>query len=56
VVACECCATGAGISFDYVLDAVTGCDPGITEYVMSHPAKCPRCSGEVTEKTLVIAG
>ena len=37
-------------------DAVTGCDPAVTEYVMSQPAKCPGCHRDVTEKTLVIAG
>ena len=54
ITACERCASNAEISFDYLLDAVTGCNPSVTEYVMSHPAKCPQCFREVTEKTLVI--
>jgi hypothetical protein len=50
---CENCAENAFTTFDYLLDAVTGFDPTITEYVMWRPALCPRCSGEVTEKTQV---
>ena len=56
VIACERCASNAEISFEYLLDAVTGCDPSVTEYVMSHRAKCPQCLREITEKTLVIPG
>jgi hypothetical protein len=51
---CEhCCDPSAEIAFDYILDALTECDPTITEYVMCRPAKCSRCHHEVTEKTLV---
>ena len=49
---CERCAENAVISFDYVLDALTGPDPN-TEYVMCRPAICPFCLGEITEKTMV---
>jgi hypothetical protein len=54
VTACEQCAEDTPITFDYVLDAVTGCSPSTTEYVMCRPAKCPVCSGMITEKTLVV--
>ena len=55
VAACEYCAENADITFDYLLDAVTGCDPA-TDYLMCRPANCPCCSRELTEKTLVVAG
>jgi len=35
------------------LDKVTGNNPGITDYVLSKPAKCPRCKSSITEKSLV---
>ena len=51
---CEhCCDASAEIAFDYILDALTECDPTITEYVLCRTAQCPRCHHEVTEKTLV---
>jgi hypothetical protein len=55
VSACEHCAENATIAFDYLLDAVTGCDPTETEYVMCRPATCPGCSAPITEKTRVVA-
>jgi hypothetical protein len=54
VVGCERCANHAEISFDYLLDALTGSDPSNTEYLMPRPARCPHCLCDVTEKTLVI--
>jgi hypothetical protein len=51
---CEHCTEDAEITFDYVLDAVTGCDPTVTHYMLYRPAKCPHCDHDVTEKTLVI--
>jgi hypothetical protein len=60
---CERCASdpdlqydflGVAISFDYLLDAITGCDPTVTDYLMFDLPKCPRCSCELTEKTLVL--
>jgi hypothetical protein len=54
VTGCENCAKDTPITFDYVLDAVTGCTPATTEYVMCRPAKCPMCSATITEKTLVL--
>lgn len=52
---CVNCAENAHITFDYILDAITEDDPTVTEYVMCHPIRCPRCDGEVNEKTLVVA-
>jgi hypothetical protein len=51
---CERCSVNAEMTFDYILDAVTGHDPSMTEYVMCRPATCPRCCREVTEKTRVV--
>src|SRR5262245_2906678 len=54
IVSCESCnPVGAEFSFDHLLDQVTGRDPRITDYVLAAPAQCPRCKGEVREKTLV---
>jgi len=50
---CENCAGDAFTTLDCLFDAITGCDPTITEYVMWRPGTCPHCSGEVTEKTHV---
>ncbi len=50
---CENCAEDAFTTLDCLFDAITGCDPTITEYVMWRPGTCPHCSGEVTEKTHV---
>jgi hypothetical protein len=56
VVGCEYCEPErAEISFDQILDAVTCCDPTITEYVICRPAKCPHCLHNVMEKTLILA-
>jgi hypothetical protein len=52
---CEHCSELAEIPFDQVLDAITGCDPTTTEYVICHAAKCGCCQNDVMEKTLVIA-
>lgn len=51
---CEQCTEDAPITFDYLLDALTGCSPAFTEYIMCHPAKCPVCRSAITEKTLVV--
>jgi len=53
---CEHCAPDtAEITFDYLLDEITGCDPTVTEYVICHSARCPRCHREIVEKTLIVA-
>ena len=49
---CERCVDHAVIPFVYILDALIACDP-TTEYVLYRAAKCPRCSSEVSETTLV---
>jgi hypothetical protein len=42
---CESCNPDlAEIPFDYVLDSITGCDPEFTDYVLTEPARCPRCA------------
>jgi hypothetical protein len=53
IVACENCAYYAGMALEYVLDTLTACDPSVTQYVMIRPARCPLCSNQITEKTLV---
>jgi hypothetical protein len=52
--ACEHCTDKAIIPLDYVLDALTNCDPTVTEYAMCRAARCPSCTREITEKTLVV--
>ena len=56
VSACENCETAATHSFDYILDATTGSDPTMTEYILCRPAICPQCSGHITEKTRIKIG
>jgi hypothetical protein len=52
---CEHCnPEGAEISFDNILDGVTGSDPSVTDYILEQLAKCPNCKSEVLEKTLVV--
>jgi hypothetical protein len=51
---CEYCTSDAELTFDYILDAVTGCDPTVTQYVLCAPARCPYCFHEINEKSLVI--
>jgi hypothetical protein len=50
---CQRCDETALIPFDYVLDAIIGCDPRLTEYLMYRLGRCPRCCAEINEKTLV---
>lgn len=54
VEACEECAPNASVTFDYLLDAMTGCDPVTTEYLMLRPACCPCCGKAITEKTQIL--
>jgi hypothetical protein len=53
IAACEQCDQNSEYSFDQILDSLTKCDPSNTDYVMCREAKCPRCHGVVTEKSLV---
>jgi hypothetical protein len=50
---CYHCDERASLPFDYVLDAITGCDPRLTEYLMARLANCPRCNQKLNEKSLV---
>ena len=54
IAACEQCADCTEISFECVLDQITGCDPRYTEYMLCRPARCPRCCRDVNERTLVL--
>jgi len=54
IASCEHCnLDDAEIPFDNILDRVTGSEPSVTDYVLEHPAKCPSCTREILEKTLV---
>jgi hypothetical protein len=53
ILACEACSEDAWLMFDSVLDVVTGSDPKVTAYIMQELAKCPKCFGEIREKSLV---
>ena len=53
VSSCQHCNEAAIIPFDYVLDALTGCEPHLTEYLMYRVAQCPSCAAQINEKTLV---
>jgi hypothetical protein len=45
---CESCdAADAEIPFDCVLDELMECDPRSTDYVLSEPARCPRCEAPI---------
>jgi hypothetical protein len=55
ITGCQECVPYAEMTFDYILDAVTERDPSVTEYVLCHSAKCPRCQNDVHEKTFVLA-
>jgi hypothetical protein len=50
---CESCVETAELPFDYILDALTGSDPSVTDYVLEVPARCLQCGAEINEKTLV---
>jgi len=54
IVACEVCSPRyAEISFDTILDRITGHDPAVTDYIFEAPANCPQCRRQINEKTLV---
>ena len=52
---CQSCASNATLVLNYLLDALTGNDPMSAEYLLARPARCPSCSSEVLEQTLVAA-
>ena len=49
----ECTPDVANLSFDSVIDDLTGHDPEFTDYLMAEAAHCPRCRRPVVENTLV---
>ena len=53
ILGCEQCADEAEIPLCWLLDDATGRDGTTTDYLLSEAAKCPKCMGEVSEKTLV---
>ena len=53
IIGCERCSEGAELPFDGILERVTGNDPSSTNYILEHPANCPRCRAEIKEKTMV---
>ena len=53
---CEACSEDAELPYDWILDRVTGMDGSAVDYLLSEPAKCPRCRGPVFEETLVESG
>jgi len=53
---CEGCNPHeAEITFDNILDRVTGSDPSLMDYILESPAKCPNCRREILDKTLIEA-
>jgi hypothetical protein len=42
-----CNAEGAEITFDNILDRVTGSDGKSTDYILEAPAKCLNCRREI---------
>jgi len=54
IASCEACSPNtADLSFDSVIDDLTGHDPQFTEYLLAEAARCPRCGSAVVENTLV---
>ena len=51
---CELCCDCPEITFDCILDELTGFDPKVTEYILCRAARCPRCRREVNERTIVL--
>jgi hypothetical protein len=55
IASCQACTPDlAEIPLDWVLDQMTGSDAWVTDYMLAEPARCPRCSGAIREKTLVM--
>jgi len=51
----QCNPLAAEISFDNILDRVTGSDPTVTDYILEAPAKCPHCRRETFSKRLSLS-
>ncbi len=54
ITGCQKCTSGAQMTFEYILDAVTESEDPASEYVIRHPVACPRCHSSITEKTLIV--
>jgi len=52
---CEACSVSARIPFDWILADVMD-SPGMFEFVLEEPARCPLCRGFIHLKTLVDRG
>ena len=52
IVVCAACHPDVDTLFDAILRDVAE-DKGYVDYILPHPAVCPRCQSEVHEKTLV---
>jgi hypothetical protein len=54
VASCESCTPDSPwlIPFDWLLRDVSA-QKGYMDYILPAPVACPRCAGEITEKTLV---
>ena len=50
---CEACSERADRPFTWVLDRVSEQDQTVVDYLLSEPAKCPRCQAPVLGETLV---
>jgi hypothetical protein len=54
ITSCEGCTSDVlEIPFDSLLDEMIGSDPKDTDYLLERLARCSRCNGAVTEKTLI---
>jgi len=53
IAGCQLCCENTPHVLDYLLDALMGCDPTVTEYIMYRPARCPFCTSSITEKMLI---
>jgi len=52
IASCEACDPEVSeVLFDEILDSITGCDPGITDYQLSGPVNCPSCQRQIQSGT-----
>ena len=55
ILACDQCSNIAELSFEQLLDSITGCNPSTTDYLMRRTVRCPCCNREVAEKSLILS-
>ena len=53
ILGCEHCTDSAELPLCWLLDDVTGKDGSTTDYLLSEPLQCPRCTAAIHEETLV---